>query len=138
MYKKLSLVFLGSLIGMSCHKNIQPTNALIGRWEWIKSIGGITGGDLQTPQSHGSMTLIFINDSTYAWEINGNISLPMRYEQKPIMDLQTGRYTEGLTFYNQNREPLHPFKWNRIEQQLILQENKTDGYDHYYQKKTDE
>lgn len=61
-------------VSTSCEKSTEPEpiptevvgNELTGEWEWVKTVGGITGSQTYTPASSGAaITWVFKADSTF-------------------------------------------------------------------------
>jgi hypothetical protein len=70
----IALVFCSA---SSCNKNDDPgpSSSLVGKWRWVKSVGGIAGTTL-TPQTEGfTQTQVYGADSTYKMYRNNAIEL---------------------------------------------------------------
>lgn len=76
--KPASLLVLASwsllAVSTGCEKTTEPEpaltevagNELIGEWEWVQTVGGLTGGQTYTPMSSGTaVKWVFKADSTF-------------------------------------------------------------------------
>lgn len=103
----LALIVLGAI---SCKKSTQlPSNSLIGKWRWVKSVGGIAGLTL-TPQSTGNnFRDEFYADSSYkrfendSLLIQGSFSIIKGYNYTPtekVDVLKTGDWRRSIYIKN--------------------------------------
>jgi len=94
----------------ACKKsNPRPSDSLIGKWRWVKSVGGI-GGVTLTPQSTGkNFRDEFYADSTYkrfendSLLIQTNFSLVKGYQYTPtqkIDKLKIGNWNSSIVIRN--------------------------------------
>ncbi|BAU52804.1 hypothetical protein [Mucilaginibacter gotjawali] len=98
------------LTAVSCKKSTQlPSNALIGKWRWVRSVGGI-GGFTYTPQSTGNnFRDEFYADSTYkrfendSLLIQGSYSIIKGYNYTPTQKvdvLKIGDWRSSISIKN--------------------------------------
>lgn len=84
MMKYFTLVIVALLLcGVSsCHKNGSPGPAsisIVGRWRWVKSVGGIAGMTA-TPASDGyNLTQVYDANSTFKLYKNDSLELQSKY-----------------------------------------------------------
>ena len=71
------------LLGIgSCKKNEQPpvSTEIFGEWQWVSSVGGITGKDVYTPANTGAaLTYRFNRDSTFVECLNNRCKAPVKF-----------------------------------------------------------
>jgi hypothetical protein len=73
-----ALLFCGA---SSCHKDglPGPASSIVGRWRWVKSVGGIAGMTI-TPQSAGyNLTQVYGANSTFKLYKNDSLELQSKY-----------------------------------------------------------
>ena len=62
-------------IGFVCKDN--PTGpsspSLLGKWNWIKSVGGITGGTFTPQTEHYTSSIVYAADSSYKVYLNDSL-----------------------------------------------------------------
>lgn len=84
MMKYFTLVIAALLLcGVSsCHKNGSPgpaSTSIVGRWRWVKSVGGIAGMTA-TPASNGyNLTQVYDANSTFKLYKNDSLELQSKY-----------------------------------------------------------
>lgn len=89
---RLSVIFLILVLTASCKKDEIKVRTLTGKWNWIRTDGGLAYHIHDTPASTGkNMTLEFKqDDSTYYMHTNGKVTTTGTYRllaQKCIHDL---------------------------------------------------
>lgn len=121
-----SIIFF--LISCGKESDENQNKALIGKWTWIQSSGGIAG-QTYTPQSTGDMiTIEFFNDLTYRQYRNDILNIETKYELKNV-----DGYNELFIFY-ENGNPGSIITL-LDKNSLILTDNMFDGYVNTYGKK---
>lgn len=86
MKKSIAIVF--SILCLFCSCTKDSNGSLIGKWEWVKSSGGISGR-LQTPASTGKNVYLEISSNRIKSYENGNLVLDYGYSiqtKKSILD----------------------------------------------------
>lgn len=84
MMKYFTLVIAALLLCSvsSCHKDGSPgpaSTSIVGRWRWVKSVGGIAGMTI-TPQSAGyNLTQVYGANNTFKLYKNDSLELQSKY-----------------------------------------------------------
>lgn len=149
MSKKYILVaFTICIIGLSCGKEDQHTTdnlnkGITGEWNWLKSQGGITGSDIQTPDISGIERIVKFheNDTVEIFE-NGTLVHKTDYflsrEESMLMNDTFDFVTINYTFKISNPDSVVtlPMRYMIIElsDNLRLDEDVFDGYGHWYRR----
>ena len=68
------ILILSVCIG--CKENpVGPSSpSLIGKWNWVKSVGGFTGGTFTPQTEHHTSTIVFAADSSYRMYLNDSLA----------------------------------------------------------------
>lgn len=108
-------------------------NPLIGKWIWIKSVGGVAGnvimpmeGEKRTLEFHGNFTCTIT-------QIGPN---PVRYTDQYLLfsinDITTNQEAPAVALYDETKRPLIPQIIEKNNDTLVLKDNCVDCYRHYY------
>ncbi|MBN8699624.1 MAG: hypothetical protein J0L54_08415 [Chitinophagales bacterium] len=62
----------------------------------------------------------------------------MRYTVAPATDISTGEPVQSIFFYDENNSPETPQHYIIQGDQLVITDNITEAYRHYYRKVTEE
>jgi hypothetical protein len=120
---------------VSCEKNSPFTEepAILGKWQWIKSVGGLTGNQTILPEEGINTFLEIFSDSSYRVSQTGSDPFSNIYSIRIEKSIFTNQNVPVLTFYDQTMKPyVQPqiIRWEN--QMLVLQENCTDCFSHFY------
>ena len=111
-------------------------NTIVGEWVWVKSYGGFTGGDLQTPENTNSVRkAIFKSDGTMIMTVNGDTTLNSTYSiirDKSIFDSDS---CNVLVIDKLSSDVSMRYAILTMTDSLILSEDVCDGYGHLYVRK---
>ena len=135
--KKFFIIAIVSVVSaISCTKqNSGSEYTLIGKWLWLKSVGGITGNEMILPQEGESRILNFFQDSTYTLTRTGTnpINYTSRYSLVSVIDLSTNRQASAVVLYDEALRPLLPLIIDGGDDNLLkLKENCADCYTQFY------
>lgn len=136
------------LLGISGCKKEEPHPVLteiFGEWQWVSSIGGITGKNVLTPAITGvERTYRFTRDSTFIECLNKQCKTPVKFAlrmEKSIFDNQ-----QHLILTVSRRFYLAPpdtgfhvirsrYTVREVSNSLVLDEEVADGYGESYTRK---
>lgn len=127
MKKIITLILIG-ILAFSCSNDDNSTVAqLTGRWNWVKSSGGISF-HTETPESTGKTVNLEINEKTIQMFTNGNLDYESNYSIEFIND--NGQQLQIITFENQ----ITPLVIIELTKSILkLREyNVSDGFDFTY------
>lgn len=127
MKKIITLILIG-ILAFSCSNDDNSTVAqLTGRWNWVKSSGGISF-HTETPESTGKTVNLEINEKTIQMFTNGNLDYESNYSIEFIND--NGQQLQIITFENQ----ITPLLVIELTKSILkLREyNVSDGFDFTY------
>lgn len=99
MKNYIFIIFFG-ITCLSCSKNDNTTNLLVGTWNWVESSGGIDGRT-ETPISTGNSIKLEISKNSVKKYLNGNLVSELSY---------------SIQFE----------KYNGVQQEIIVYENQPD------------
>jgi hypothetical protein len=132
------------LAAIACEKDkVEPTYEIFGEWNWLKSYGGFTGHELQTPENTGiSKTFAFLhNDSVIITKNTDTIQRTGYFlsREKSLLlhdtfDFVTINYENWIS----NTETLSlPMRYmiETLTDTLVLAEDVYDGYRHQFERK---
>lgn len=130
--KKIACLFaIGlSLISCSLDKTNLENSALVGRWNWVSSTGGIDGAT-STPQTTGKSIKLEISNTKVKKYINGVLVFESNYWIQNGTSIYGGR--QKIIIYENN--PNESF-YITNNNQLILKEECFDCYQKTYSKET--
>jgi hypothetical protein len=134
--KLLFIVFVSLILG-SCTKDttkINPKNieipaALIAKWNWIYSAGGL-GGFTYTPQSTGEIrTIEFDANYNYKYYVNDILNTECKFYIENMISITNHDSVPTLTVKGWlGRQSI----WFHSSDTLILFEEYFDGFEHHY------
>lgn len=127
-----------------CAKSTGPGNGLVGEWEWVRSQGGMTGKQTDTPASTGvAVRWVFAPDSTFqAYETRQGTTRQTEsgtYSLGAVRSIYTGQSIRALRF-----APLPgtavpagvvTYVIEELGTQLVLAYNYPDGFGHTYRRR---
>ena len=137
MRSKLLFIAFISLILGSCTKDTTKINpksieipaALIAKWNWIYSDGGI-GGVTYTPQSTGEVrTIEFDANNNYKYYLNDILKTECKFD---IVKLISITNHDSIPTLIMNAWPGHQSICFHSSDTLILFEEYYDGFEHHY------
>jgi len=128
------LVFLIMSIIFSCSKE-KPRSldaSLLGKWEYIQSIGGFTGKDTLRPPLNTTIILSLNSSQAYSISSNGQVTKQGTYKVINIQNFMTGSNQYGIQFddFSSNSGLLIDFN----EPILSLSDNHYEPYGHLYRR----
>ncbi|MGR3810590.1 hypothetical protein [Jiulongibacter sp. NS-SX5] len=126
--KKMLLLLAAAAALVSCQTtDPAPSNPLLGKWQWVKSTGGIAGTTILADSSNASV-IQFGNDSSFVFSRTGFDTITSTYS-----------ISNGTSITSTDLEPLitvanASFKWSFAvtESELVLFDQVYDGYTHNY------
>ena len=126
---KVIIVLIIITIGLySCRKESDESGnieMLKGKWNWVKSLGGLAG-QTYTPESTGSTGMIeFANDSVYKEYRDGQIQYEIGY--KLTLDKRSDYW---FIDFNKQRSSFYVFSIDRHT--LILNDYTSDAFENTY------
>lgn len=129
--KKITCLFLigFSLISCSTESTNFENSALIGRWKWVSSVGGIDGAT-STPQSTGKSIKVEISNTKIKEYINGVLVFESYYLIHTGTSIYGGEQ-ELIIYENNSKESFYLTNNNN---QLILKDECYDCYQKTYVK----
>lgn len=111
----------------------QPDNAKIfGQWEWQRSVGGISGGQVLVPAPGERIILKLHSDSQYSESKNDTVLSAGTYfivKEKTLYSVDSLE----VVYFEGNRRPLAVI-WSLTEDSLMLGDNYADGFMSSYKK----
>ena len=134
MKKQILMFFVAAGIMAGCQKEAVSENPLIGKWNWIKSVGGITGNHEILPQEGGKRTIEFFENFTYRFTQTGPnpVTFSSTYSITMLTDIQTNEQKKALILYDETMRPQIPMIFTIEDDELKLKENCADCYTNYY------
>ncbi len=102
MRKSITIVF--SILCLFCSCTKDSIGSLTGKWEWVKSSGGISGR-LQTPASTGKNVYLEISSNRIKSFENGNLALDYEYSIQTKKSLLTNLEQEMIVDNQNNNIP---------------------------------
>jgi hypothetical protein len=135
------LVLLILLAAIACEKDkIQPTYEIYGEWNWMKSYGGFTGHDLQTPENTGvSKIFSFLRNDTVIITENADTTLRTSYflsrEKSLLLQDSFDFVTINYAYRSSDTEVFFlPMRYmiEMLTDTLVLAEDVYDGYGHQF------
>lgn len=140
--KQLGIFILLSAVFLSgCEKTITEENPLVGKWLWVKSAGGATGNHIITPSTPppagGYKLLWILDDAEFILDRAQDNFKRLRYTTSTITDIETGKQAQGILFYDEYETPGIQQIYRIEANQLIIKDNITEAYTHYYKKVID-
>jgi hypothetical protein len=102
MKKSIAIVF--SILCLFCSCTKDSNGSLTGKWEWVKSSGGISGR-LQTPASTGKNVYLEISSNRIKSFENGNLVLDYEYSIQTKKSLLTNVEQEMIVDNQNNNIP---------------------------------
>jgi CHAT domain-containing protein len=135
------LLLFAALFTTSCEKAIEEENPLMGKWLWQRSVGGTTGSHTITPSdpppSGGYKMLYVLNESEYFLDRAQDNFKRLRYTTNAVTNIVTGLPAQGILFYDEFEAPGNPQVYTIEGNQLIIKDNVTEDYIHYYTRSDD-
>lgn len=126
---QLFLILLMSFCWFGYSQN--KSKQLVGKWEWIESSGGITGG-IMTPKSEGyTIQSEFTKKGIYRSYKDGLLNLQMKYKVVLIKSVLSGAESYMVHYQNvkgQNLSMVNDSFEFRGKDTLILKEECHDCY----------
>ena len=140
----LSLLTMSS--GCKKNKDANPLgldNKIFGEWEWVSTIGGLTGNQTSTPASTGvTTTWVFKSDSTFQqYDTRQGVSRlaeSTTFSIRSARSIYTGQTTQTLRINRHVSGPtVQPatFIIQEIGTQLKIADNFPDGFGQTYHRK---
>ena len=135
MYKLfLASLFLILMIGCEDHENIEnvtfnsPEDQIIGKWEWIRTTGGLAGVD-ETPLSTGkTLQINFESNGAFVWGPLEDASITGMYYLDTVMTIFS---SIPLPVINLDSNLIFEYKfWGNDS--LDLSENYYDGFNYSF------
>jgi hypothetical protein len=102
MRKSIAIVF--SILCLFCACTKDNNGTLTGKWEWVKSSGGISGR-IQTPASTGKNVYLEISSNRIKSFENGNLVLDYEYSIQTKKSLLTNVEQEMIVDNQNNNIP---------------------------------
>ncbi len=140
--KKLGLLLIAfaCIFITSCkddEENETPKlKTIVGEWIWVKSYGGISGGDLQTPENTNSIReAIFKSDGTVIMTVNGDTTLKSTYSIIRDKSIFESDSSNVLVIDKLLTDISMRYAIMNVTDSLILAEDVCDGYGHLYVRK---
>lgn len=131
--KKLAISFIAIflLISSCSDKVLLETNTIMGRWNWISSLGGIAGATY-TPESTGkNIVLEFTPDSVYRQYLNDSLTIETGFHIITSVSIYDHDSTKFITFDTVMMRRSVVFD---TPNDLILRDEMYDGFSSYYQR----
>ncbi|MGV3538516.1 MAG: hypothetical protein ACO1OQ_01820 [Rufibacter sp.] len=130
---RILLLFTLLLLVSSCEEELENTVSLTGKWEWVRTSGGLVGSS-ETPASTGvSRFLVLRADSVYGLYVNQELVSSGKYGLKTRPCIHSGSVKPSIYFSAGLPE-------GTIEeltaQGLRLSDENHDGYGSSYRKAT--
>ena len=126
-FQKLSFLLTGFIFIAACTEDINSNEVLIlGKWNWIESIGGFGGWTL-TPESEGYTQLLKITNTHFSHYVGDSLVFESDYSYR--FDTLYGQ-PEYLEFKSGGAIAIQ-FSHKRLE----LIESCDDCYVHYFERK---
>jgi hypothetical protein len=132
------------LLGSSCGQEPAPSE-IFGEWQWVSSVGGITGKEVLTPAVVGSQrTLSFTRDSLFVQCEVGQCSRPIKFllrQEKSWLDGQqhlilTVRRRVYLVAPDTGyHEFINRYRVREVSNTLRIDQERPDGYVETYKRK---
>jgi hypothetical protein len=132
------------LAAMACEKEKdQPPYEIYGEWNWLKSYGGITGRDLETPENTGiSKIFTFLHNDTVIITANADTTHRTNYylsREKSLLlqdtfDFVTINYIYRISDTETLSLPMR-YMIKTLTDTLVLDEDVYDGYGHQFVRK---
>jgi hypothetical protein len=129
---------------MSCQKEKDPTNRdkIAGEWIWIKSYGGMTGGEILTPENTGiEKTMTFFKNDTVEITENGQLAEKTNYfvskEKSQLFNDLHDFVTIDYKYPLSDTVITVSMRYiiQKLTDTLLLKDDVVDGYGHLYVRK---
>jgi hypothetical protein len=134
MKTKIIALYLFGLLLFSCgdeNPNLDNSNKLLGKWDWVESTGGLAGM-IYTPKSTGNSKMLEFNDSICFYYVDAKLQNKRKFEIKKI------KYTNEIDSVNMieydNSSILQQVTF-RSNDTLVLIDNCFDCYVNVYKRK---
>lgn len=89
----VTILILSIITFLSCKKSqVNPNNSIIGKWRWVKSIGGIAGATLTPQNTSNNFREEFYSDSSFRYYMNDSLIF-----QKSFSIIKNYKYTATQT-----------------------------------------
>ncbi|UYZ59767.1 hypothetical protein [Hymenobacter latericus] len=142
---RIRLLALGASAALAfggCTKEQAPT--LVGGWEWERSVGGMTGRQVETPATHGPKTYRFSADSLFVQCGSGGCAEPVKYTLRRERSRLFGDERLVLTIRRKvylapPDTGYHVIRWrylvSELSDKLGLDEDMPDGFGKEFRRK---
>ena len=143
----ISFTIVLSFSVISCEKDngiIEDNNSsIVGEWIWLKSYGGFTGGDIQTPEQNGIEKIVkFYNNDTVEIFENEVLIHKTDYflsrEESILLNDTFDFLTINYKYWIINPDSIItlPMRYiiRDLSDTLMLDEDVYDGYGHLYKR----
>jgi hypothetical protein len=129
----LSIVLATALIACEKDQEERQPSSLTGRYQWIKSTGGPTGGDIIPPAGE-VITLHLLAGNRYEKKKNNLVTNTGTYLQKTVTSLFSNKLEEAIVLSENPHVAwlVRPVSITSGDPVITFQENCTDCYEHFY------
>jgi hypothetical protein len=134
MKTKIIALYLIGLLLFSCgdeNTNLDNSNKLLGKWDWVESKGGLAGM-IYTPKSTGNSKMLEFNDSICSYYLDAKLQHKGKFEIKKI------KYTnelDSMTMIEYDDSSILQQVIFRSKDTLVLIDNCSDCYVNTYKRK---
>jgi hypothetical protein len=110
-------------------RNLAPGKAIVGRWEWVKSVGGIAGMTYKASENdHRQM--VFTNKGDFEFLINGQSVSKRKYEVKKGRSISSTEPVTMIFFVPDSTAS--PLSFHVESDTLYLSDEFNDGFQSSY------
>lgn len=130
MKKYLAASTILAMLFVACTKNTDYPSDISGTWQWVRSVGGMTGRDTILPPANTTIGLV-LKDGKYERTNNGQVASQGTYTIESIVSVFSAEKQAAIRFDNAvGMEQV--IGWDNG--QLVLIDNHTEPYGRVYKR----
>jgi hypothetical protein len=128
-----TLFFLVATIASCSKENILTLDkSIVGKWQFLDSIGGLTGNDTIKPPANTTIILALNSDKTYNRTVNGQIIVQGTYDIINVQSIFSASPQPAIRFDNLTSND--GLIINLHEPNLSLDENHVEPFEQFYKR----